>query len=312
MSKKPLVSIIIPVFNVEKYVSQCVKSIQNQTYINLEIILINDGSTDCSEDICKKYAQDDKRIVLLNQKNGGQSKARNKGLDFCHGEYILFVDADDYISKFIGEDTISFAIRENLDIVEYGHKNVNTNTKAEFVGERSSNYEKLTHDEALIRVLDYKALMVPWNRLYKRYLFDDLRFPIGVIHEDEAILPYLIDKSKTYGLINNDYYAYVFRKGSTMNRDFDSKKLVIFKIMSDRRYYFNKKYNFKYDSIMLYHQYYRISKTLSMIQNKKLINNYKTEKKKLFKKIISSKKLDYKHKLKAMAYYYFPKVTFRA
>nr|WP_051700005.1 glycosyltransferase [Limosilactobacillus reuteri] len=135
MSKKPLVSIIIPVFNVEKYVSQCVKSIQNQTYINLEIILINDGSTDCSEDICKEYAQDDKRIVLLNQKNGGQSKARNKGLDFCHGEYILFVDADDYISKFLVEDTISFAIRENLDIVEYGHKNVNTNTKAEFVGE---------------------------------------------------------------------------------------------------------------------------------------------------------------------------------
>lgn len=202
-----LVSVIIPIYNVEKYLEQCFASIISQTYKNIEIILIDDGSTDNSGDIADRLAQDDSRVRIIHKKNGGLSDARNAGMKIATGEYITFIDSDDYVdAKFI-EILLELAQTTGAEIIQ-----CNNSRKSTKLGMGSSKAVMMQGTHAFIELMKYKTVSpTAWAKLYKRSLFYDnkLEFPVGRLHEDTAIvykLIYLADK-----IVCNDNVLYFYR-----------------------------------------------------------------------------------------------------
>lgn len=219
-----MISVILPIYNSEKYLKKCIDSIKNQTYKDLEIILVNDGSTDNSPKICDEYAKIDKRIKVIHQKNGGQATARNAGLDASKGEYIAFVDSDDYIEKDMYELLLSMIEESHSDIAICGHKEV-------FEDESISSVEifekEMLDTEALWQEIFGNLNNAVWNKLFKKELIGELRFPVGMIHGEDLIfnLNYLLNCKS--GIKNNTAkYYYVQRTGSVTNSGFSEKKLT--------------------------------------------------------------------------------------
>ncbi len=207
---EPLISIIVPVYNVEKYLERCILSIINQSYSNIEIIIVNDGSTDGSEDIINKYKKEDSRIKSIYQENGGLSSARNTGIDCCNGEYIMFVDSDDYIHANMTKTLYTNMIENDADISvcdfywDYDDKIIQeTNT---------NECHFYTGDEVIFQLRDNNLItVVAWNKLYKKELWDDLRYPNGRIHEDEYVIHKLLEKCKGIVYTNDKLYYYIKR-----------------------------------------------------------------------------------------------------
>lgn len=181
--KQPLISVIIPVYGVEKYISQCLESVINQTYKNLEIIVVNDGTKDRSADIAKEYAAKDSRIKVYDFKNGGLSVARNRGLEIATGEYISYLDSDDWLDTKMYETLLETAMKNEADMVKCGI--IETNGVAE---------EKITFKDVKIINNDqhkafknyFKGILwtLAWNGLYKKELAKKVKFPDNVVHED--------------------------------------------------------------------------------------------------------------------------------
>lgn len=181
--KQPLISVIIPVYGVEKYISQCLESVINQTYKNLEIIVVNDGTKDRSADIAKEHAAKDSRIKVYDFKNGGLSVARNRGLEIATGEYISYLDSDDWLDTKMYETLLETAMKNEADMVKCGI--IETNGAAE---------EKITFsDVKIINNEQHKAFKnyfkgilwtLAWNGLYKKELAKKVKFPDNVVHED--------------------------------------------------------------------------------------------------------------------------------
>lgn len=181
--KQLLISVIIPVYGVEKYIAQCLESVINQTYKNLEIIVVNDGTKDRSADIAKEYAAKDSRIKVYDFKNGGLSVARNRGLEIATGEYISYLDSDDWIDTKMYETLLEAAMKNEADMVKCGI--IETNGVAE---------EKITFsDVKIINNEQNKAFenyfngilwTLAWNGLYKNELAKKVKFPDNVVHED--------------------------------------------------------------------------------------------------------------------------------
>ncbi len=219
MDKDKMVSIIVPVYNVERYLEQCLDSIIKQTYRSLEILIINDGSTDSSGEIASRYAGLDERIILLEKKNGGLSDARNYGLDRASGDYIMFVDSDDYIEADMVEYLLDAIEKADAQIAVCGYRLVGENGEALsdreiFPREKivcSRDYWKVYHEEA------YIYGVVAWNKLYQKSVFDRIRFPIGKVHEDEFILYKLLYIADRIVCCPAKKYQYRQRKGSIMN-----------------------------------------------------------------------------------------------
>lgn len=170
MKNNPLVSIVVPVYNVEKYLVKCLDSLVNQTYKNTEIIIVNDGSTDGSLDIIQKYAQEDSRILIVNKVNGGLASARNAGVSVSKGEYIWHVDSDDYAELSALSKMVTYALVKNADIVVTGYYCENENYQN--TGKRSSRYTgELSGNEALALMFKMKIGGEVWSKLYKRELY---------------------------------------------------------------------------------------------------------------------------------------------
>ena len=222
------ISIIVPVYNVQKYLDKCIQSIINQTYKNIEIILVNDGSTDNSGIICEKYADIDSRIIYINKQNGGLSSARNSGLDVCCGDYIGFVDSDDYIDPSMYEKMFSFMINEDCDIVECG-VNYCTDTEVEYF--RIQDNEVVSGKEALKRHLDITSkLLLPrtavWSKLYKRRFWSENRFPLGHVHEDYLLTCKDLYIAEKVGLLKEGLYFHLTtNKDSIVNTKFSERDL---------------------------------------------------------------------------------------
>lgn len=223
-------SIIVPIYNVERYLERCIISILNQTYINFELILVNDGSTDNSKDICEKYLSIDNRIKLINKKNGGLSSARNTGIELAIGEYIAFVDSDDYINKYMYEVLITTLKKDKSDMVICGYNKVDQN-EANF--QEINNYidvnnvlaSKISKVEALDKLLiEGEKFVVPWNKIYKRKLFNELRYKNGKIYEDEFLAHRVLYKCNKVSVINEKLYFYIQRDGSIINSKFTTKR----------------------------------------------------------------------------------------
>lgn len=236
------ISIIVPVYNIETYVAKCIKSILNQTYQNLEIIIVNDGSTDKSGKICEYYSQQDRRITLINQTNQGLSMARNNAIQISTGEYIGFVDGDDWIEHDMYDLLYKNIIQHDADISICGFtlENNNDYSCAEIQQERSpiiilEGYEKMAnHISTNINCV--------WDKLYKHSLFNDIKFPKGKLFEDVFVTYKLIDRANRIVQSPEKKYHYVDRKSSITRECFSIKKLDAIEGLSEKYFYISKKY----------------------------------------------------------------------
>ena len=216
------ISVIVPVYNVEQYLERCVDSIINQTYKNLEIILVNDGSTDNSGQICDELAKKDDRIRVIHKKNGGVSEARNVGVKEISGEYIIFIDSDDYIDKKMFSVLYSQIKLEAADVSVCGVMNIYENNNIPQA--RNTNEYLILNNEGFLR--EYlKGERIPggiWNKLIKSSIAKSIKFPVGLIYEDAYYHYELIKLARRYVIttepIYNKFYDYVINNYSS-NRE---------------------------------------------------------------------------------------------
>lgn len=193
------ISVIVPVYNTEKYLRKCIESIQQQTYQNIEILLIDDGSTDKSAEICDEYALKDSRIVVIHKKNGGHSSARNYGLDIAKGEYVFFVDCDDYIHESTLEILISKREISQADLVVCDYVWVDEDGIPEQqipISEQKDDIMSGTEFLCKSSKDNGWRNIVVWNKLYKKEIFSDLRFELGKLYEDVFLFHEVCARSK--------------------------------------------------------------------------------------------------------------------
>lgn len=229
---KDLISIIVPIYKVEKHLKKCIKSIVGQSYTNLEIILVDDGSPDNCGKICDEYAKKDCRIKVIHKKNGGLSDARNCGIDKSSGKYLMFVDSDDYVDKNICEKLINASKEYDCDIVMCNIYRV-VNNKICIEKEISALSKNEVLDGITVMKEFFKNfsidLYVSWNKLYKRELFfgnKKIRFPFGELFEDMFIDYKLYNLSKRILILSDRLYYYVIRENSITNINYTDKHLL--------------------------------------------------------------------------------------
>lgn len=218
-----LISIIIPIFNVKDYLKRCIESVQVQTHSNIEIILVDDGSWDGSSEICDQYRTIDSRVKVIHQKNSGISAARNSGMHISNGEYIAFVDSDDYLHIDFLKILLNCALENEAEISVCSFIKVYQNHEVAI----NNRVEKklFSNVGALKDVLSYPSTcdVMVWNKLYKKSLFIDhlIEFPVGKIYEDTFIIYRLLYAANKVAFINLPLYYYLQRRGSIMHSSFN-------------------------------------------------------------------------------------------
>ncbi|MBF0709868.1 MULTISPECIES: glycosyltransferase family 2 protein [unclassified Gemella] len=232
-----LISVIVPVYKVEDYLEKSVNSIINQTYKNLEIILVDDGSPDRSGQICDQLAKKDDRIVVYHKENGGVSAARNFALEKARGAYISFVDSDDYLELNMLEELYNIAIKEDADFVESNFNLILRSKKRKYTEE--NYYLRLDKKEYLKEYLLMDKLFgASWGKIIKADLAKSILFPIDQpIYEDMEYQYQLIKKSNKIILTSQQYYNYVVRKDSETNSDFKEKNMYLLDILNEIKDY---------------------------------------------------------------------------
>lgn len=218
-----MISIIVPIFGVEPFLDVCVLSLIRQTYEDIEIILVDDGSPDCCDRICDHYAALDTRIRVIHKKSSGPSDARNAGLEVARGEYIGFVDSDDYVASDMFALLHSLLIDESADIAICGHVKTSNSGHPWFYLPHKKIY-MMDSQEALSKMLRlgfYESFV--WNKLFKRELFDSIRFPSGHLYEDLYTTYKLIDKADRIAYSKKVVYFYRQRIGSLLHTVYSSK-----------------------------------------------------------------------------------------
>ena len=244
MMNNPKISVIVPVYQVEKYLKRCVRSIQNQTYTDIQIILVDDGAKDKSPIICDKFAEEDERIVVIHKKNGGLSDARNAGLKVALGQYVGFVDSDDYIDPRMYEILLRQLEEDQSDIAICDYIRVDeSHTMLENKAKTSVSSKCYLREQFIDELLKYWGghFVVAWNKLYKKEIFRNLEFPFGKQHEDEFVFHRIIGKCTKITYVNEQLYYYVQRKGSITDRGVSVKSMDYGEALIDR-YYFTKKW----------------------------------------------------------------------
>lgn len=229
MEKKPNISVVIPMYNAGRYVEKCLESIINQTYQDIEVIIVNDGSTDNSKEICEKYVQKDNRITLINTENRGAGSARNTGLEKAQGEYISFIDSDDYICNDYFERLYNMLQLSKADIAIGRYQRISEHETMQFVN--SGEIKERTSREELLELYGededrYINAVLVTNKLFRRSLFgDDIRYPIRRLIDDEFIIYKLIDKSNKIVYTDDVMYAYVQSDSSVMRTNFKEQRV---------------------------------------------------------------------------------------
>lgn len=243
---KEKISIIVPVYNVEAYLERCVESILKQTYTNLEILLVNDGSTDKSGELCDKLALRDHRIRVIHKENGGLSDARNRGIDEASSNLIGFIDSDDYIDEDMYETLYRQMVASKADLSMCGHYDVYHQIPEKQVA-KIKTWE-LMPEEAIKMVMEAKILSVTAvNKLYKKALFEQLRFRIGKIAEDAFIMVDLIHQCSKIVATNEKKYYYVHRENSITTQKFSLKFLNVIEAYEQNAKIISENYPDLYD-----------------------------------------------------------------
>ena len=231
---RQLISIIVPVYNVEQYLPRCIESILVQTYKNIEVILVNDGSTDRSGKICEDYAQRDSRIRTIHKVNAGLADARNQGIQASAGAYCTFVDSDDCIAKDCIAYLYHMAITYRAQIAVCGYRKVYTAGGVSCKKKTKSAIRVYDSTHALKALLYQRGIITSaWGRLYKRELFSTISFPQGSQHEDVAVMYELFDRAGTVAVGDASKYYYMQRPDSIVHSAFHERRMDYIRFTQD-------------------------------------------------------------------------------
>ena len=259
--EKDLISVIIPVYKVEKYLEKCIESIIKQTYTNLQIILVDDGSPENCGKICDEYAQKDSRIEVIHKANGGLSDARNVGINRANGRYIGFVDSDDYIKEDMYEKLINLIKEYNADVSICNLYDVIDGK--EYVRNKDNGIHEYSRIDILKEILlDKNIQSYAWNKLYKKELFDEIKYPIGKKYEDIGTTFYLFEKCNKIVVTSEPEYYYLKRADSLVNNVTESTILDYTEIIIQRYLYIKQ----NIEELRKYNNYY-LTKTLITANN---------------------------------------------
>lgn len=230
MNQDVLVSVIVPVYNVQEYLARCVDSILAQTYRNLEVILVDDGATDSSGAICDRYALQDARVRVIHKANGGLSSARNAGIDIASGEFLEFVDSDDWIEPDAVESMLELALEHNVELVVGGRYDVKAKTGEKKKGLCPIKTEVISGEDLVGRIFrwDHCDSAAP-DKLFHRRLFASIRFPYGKVCEDVPIMYRIVLDAGRAALLNKPIYNYFHRPGS-----------ITFSSVSEKNFHFSQ------------------------------------------------------------------------
>ena len=239
----PKISVIVPIYRVEQYLEKCINSILQQSYDNLEIILVDDGSPDNCPLICDTYQEKDERVRVIHKKNGGLSSARNAGLEIATGEYITFVDSDDYIARDMVEVLYRNLIKYNSEIsVCFWKEFLESDEVSE---EKSEEYAVCVMDnvQAMKKMLYQRGTdSCAWGKLFSKELFNEIRFPVGKIYEDIAIMYYVFDKAKSVVFADYPGYFYLQRNTSIIRNKFSDSKMSVIDFVEENERFLKEKY----------------------------------------------------------------------
>ena len=249
----PEITVIVPVYNIAPYLPKCIDSLTRQTFEDFEVILVNDGSSDDSPEICRRIALQDARFRVIEQTNGGASKARNEGISSARGHYISFVDGDDYVSEIFLEQLYRSIVDNHAEISICGIQCVDTACHP-IPSPFSNNQvpEKVSPREAVGWLGRNLVFGVVWNKLYRKELFDLVRFTNGRTFEDELILHHIYDQCGTIATVNQKLYYYVQRSDSKMHESFSISKMDVIFAYIDRMVFLLDN-NYSSDVIMRNH-----------------------------------------------------------
>lgn len=274
VDKLPLISVVVPVYNVEKYLNRCVESIKNQTYENLEIILVDDGSPDKCPKLCDDFKKNDKRIKVIHKKNGGLSDARNRGIDIAKGKYITFIDSDDYVKKEYVELLYHTLKKFNSDISICSHSVEYENGS---IIDKSCNIEKAySKEEALENMMYGKNIDTSsWGKLFKIELFNKIRFPINRLFEDSATTYLLFDLAEKISYSGKSMYFYEIRNDSITSSNFNSKKMDLIISTKEMYSFIERKYPKLIKAAKRRLMYSYLSTLTQMIKSKNVDKNLK-------------------------------------
>lgn len=234
-----LISVIIPVYNVEEYLCRCVDSVLDQTYRNTEILLVDDGSPDNCPAICDEYARQDARVRVLHQENKGLSGARNAGIDVAKGQWLAFVDSDDYLAPDFLERLLETCERTGSDLSVCRWEYV----RGEKIPEHGTGETRVYTGREMLANLylpDGAYFVVAWNKLYRRELFEEIRYPLGKIHEDEATTYRIYDKVRKAAYVDRSLYGY-FVTPVSITRGFNPRRMDWVTAVAERIDFFEEK-----------------------------------------------------------------------
>lgn len=306
----PLISVIVPVYNVEKYLNRCIDSILNQTFKQIEIILVNDGSTDNSGDICDEYAKLDNRIIVIHKKNNGVSSARNRGIDVATGNWITFLDSDDYIEKEMYETLYKTAIKEEVDVCACFFKYLTLDNRMLFKPTQEQldvegKYKSVEFFNLIYKDSYLNGICVsPGNKIYKKKLFNNLKFKTDIYEDDELFNRMYLQNINVF-VLNKAFYVYVQNPNSLTNKNFGEKNLVFIDILYERLNLLRKKkiYELYYHTVKLFcnitiEYYFRL--------NNKTKWKYKDIYKKVLKEALRIDTICFKDKIRFSIFYISP------
>ena len=309
-----MISIIIPIYNAEKYLKYCLESIKKQNYSDYEVLMIDDGSTDNSKNICKKYQLNDKKFRLIEKENGGSASARNLGLLNAQGDYIAFVDADDYIEYDYLSKLYHLINKYNADIAQCSFKKVfqyescNKNKN----GYKISTYSNKEVLEKFCEKQEYLSIAVLWNKLYKKELFQNLEFPVNKGIDDEYLICNIIDRAKSIVITDEILYYYYMSENSQMRSKPSLKQLdCIEAIEKQLDFFLCQGYDDLYNKLLYrYYRciiwgYYYVKDFFP--EEKKILSNLNKKRKKWYK-VLFNKKIKVIDKIEIIVKYYFPNV----
>lgn len=240
------ISFVVPVYNVEKYIVRCIQSLVRQTYSNIEIILVNDGSTDKSGFLCEKMYATDNRVIVINQENGGLSAARNTGIQYASGDYIILVDGDDYIHPQMAEILHDVAVTSDSDIVSCQMQLIEEDDIPDKIifdtYMRKCAYVSMTHPDIYKQLWERNIdTVVQCNKLFRADVIKSCSYPIGKYHEDVFIIHEILSKCHRIAYIQPKLYYYVQRQGSIMHLETRQMMLDALSAYSRRQCFFEER-----------------------------------------------------------------------
>lgn len=309
----PLISAIVPIYKVEQYLNRCIESLVRQTYSNLEIILVDDGSPDDCPQMCNEWANKDNRIIVIHKENGGLSDARNAGIQVATGDVISFIDSDDWIDLKAFEFMLNVMQMDNSDIVSCGVNWVNEDGKLLRI-DSVKEHEILSPHDAMRELLhDGKLKQHVWNKIYRRKVIENIPFEKGKYHEDVFWSYQAIGRARSVSVIPDSYYNYVQRADSIMGESYSPKRLDALYAMQLRCDYMKKHFPDLYNDALLNYMcncLYHLQFALRSHQEKSVIQNI-TQRRSYGKRYLSYKHMSGKNKLWMKCFMHSPIMTAR-